>query len=44
MNIYSNILRPCLFRLNAEAAHNLAIAGLRSTPPYVLKTIFGPSP
>jgi len=44
MNIYSNILRPCLFRLNAEAAHNLAIAGLRSTPPFVLKTIFGPSP
>ena len=44
MNIYSDILRPCLFRLNAETAHNFAIAGLRSTPPFVLKTVFGPAP
>ena len=44
MNIYSDILRPLLFRLHAEAAHNLAITGLRVAPPIVLKAVFGPAP
>jgi len=44
MNIYSGILRPCLFRFNAETAHNLAITGLRTTPPFVLRMLFGSAP
>ncbi|MCX6961099.1 MAG: hypothetical protein NTZ08_01400 [Verrucomicrobia bacterium] len=30
--------------LPAEAAHNLAILGLRLTPPSLLRTAFGPTP
>lgn len=37
---YQNILRPLLFRLDAESAHNLAIHLLALTPPAILRTIF----
>jgi dihydroorotate dehydrogenase len=44
MDIYDAILRPLLFQLPAEAAHNLALAGLRFTPRAVLRAAFGPTP
>lgn len=44
MNCYLQILRPLLFCLPAEAAHNLAMAALRLTPSPVLRSIFGPLP
>lgn len=44
MNLYSDILRPCLFRLDPESAHHLALTGLRLTPSPVLRGVFGPSP
>lgn len=44
MNLYSDILRPLLFRLDAEPAHHLALAGLRATPEILLRSLFGPLP
>jgi dihydroorotate dehydrogenase len=44
VDFYRSILRPILFRLPAEAAHNLALAGLRLSPPGLLKKTFGPPP
>ncbi len=44
MNLYHQLLRPLFFRLPAEAAHNLAILGLRLTPPYLLRAAFGATP
>lgn len=44
MNLYHQLLRPFFFMLPAEAAHNLAILGLRLTPPSLLRTAFGPTP
>ncbi len=44
MNIYSGILRPCLFRFDAETAHHLAISGLGLAPAFALKSFFGPTP
>ena len=44
MNCYLQILRPLLFCLPAEAAHNLAMAALRLTPSPVLRSMFGPLP
>jgi dihydroorotate dehydrogenase len=44
MDFYRSILRPLFFRLPAEAAHNLAIAGLRATPETMLKAAFGDTP
>ncbi len=41
MNIYRNIVRPCLFRLEAETAHQLAMTGLGMTPAPVLRALFG---
>lgn len=41
LNIYSDILRPCLFRFDAETAHHLAITGLKITPAPVLRALFG---
>jgi dihydroorotate dehydrogenase len=43
MNIYRNIVRPCLFRLEAETAHRLAMTGLAMTPAPVLRALFGDS-
>ena len=44
MNLYHQLLRPLFFMLPAEAAHNLAILGLRLTPPSLLRAAFGPTP
>lgn len=44
MNCYLQILRPLLFCLPAEGAHNLAMAALRLTPSPVLRSMFGPLP
>jgi len=44
VDLYRAFLRPLLFRLPAEAAHNLALAGLKATPPDLLKKAFGPPP
>ena len=44
MNFYNEILRPFLFSLPAEAAHNLALAGLRLTPRSFLRSGFGAAP
>ena len=44
VNCYLQILRPLLFCLPAEAAHNLAMAALRLTPSPVLRSMFGPLP
>jgi dihydroorotate dehydrogenase len=44
MDLYHSFLRPLLFCLPAEAAHNLALMGLRTTPRLVLKGAFGPAP
>jgi len=41
LNLYTDIVRPCLFRLDAETAHHLALAGLRLTPPGVVRAMFG---
>lgn len=41
MNFYADILRPCLFRLDAETAHHLALTGLKLTPAPVLRALFG---
>ncbi len=38
MNLYTSILRPLLFRLDAETAHHLALALLENTPPALLRT------
>ena len=44
MNIYSDIVRPALFRLDAETAHHIAMTGLRLTPPALLSAVFGKPP
>jgi len=41
LNFYADILRPCLFRLDAETAHHLALTGLKLTPAPVLRALFG---
>jgi len=43
MNLYE-LLKPLLFRLDAEAAHHFAIGGLETAPPFLLKTLFGSAP
>lgn len=43
-NLYSDILRPCLFRLDAETAHHAALTGLRLSPAFFLRGLFGPPP
>jgi dihydroorotate dehydrogenase len=44
MDIYSRLLKPFLFSLPPEAAHHLAIFGLRLTPRSALKWAFGSTP
>ena len=34
MDAYSRLLKPVLFRLDAELAHNLVIAGMRAAVPF----------
>jgi len=44
MDLYSALLRPMLFLLSPEAAHNLALAGLRIAPRAFLRSAFGATP
>jgi len=41
LNLYSDIVRPCLFQLDPETAHCLALAGLKLTPAPVIRALFG---
>ncbi|MFZ4775823.1 MAG: quinone-dependent dihydroorotate dehydrogenase [Terrimicrobiaceae bacterium] len=41
MNLYSDIVRPCLFRFDAETAHHLALTGLKLTPAPLVRAMFG---
>jgi dihydroorotate dehydrogenase len=42
MDAYTALLKPLLFRLDAEVAHNLIIAGLqRVAPPGLLRRLYG---
>ena len=41
MNLYADILRPCLFQFEPETAHHLVLTGLRLTPAPVLRAMFG---
>ncbi|HEU4678751.1 MAG TPA: quinone-dependent dihydroorotate dehydrogenase [Terrimicrobiaceae bacterium] len=41
MNIYATILRPLLFRLDAEEAHHLVLRQLSLFPPALLRLITG---
>lgn len=44
MDPYLTLLRPLLFNLPAEAAHNLAILGLRLSPRGLIRSAFGSRP
>ncbi len=44
MNIYCAILRPLLFRLDAERAHHFVLRQLSLLPPALLRLIFGRIP
>jgi dihydroorotate dehydrogenase len=44
MDVYQAILRPMMFLLPPEAAHHLALAGLRAVPRAALRAVFGPMP
>lgn len=44
MNIYTRILRPLLFSLDAEHAHHLVLRQLSIFPPLLVQTIFGRLP
>jgi dihydroorotate dehydrogenase len=44
VNIYTRILRPFLFSLDAERAHHLALHQLSILPPLVVRMIFGGLP
>lgn len=39
MNLYTSILRPLFFRLDAEKAHHAALALLENTPPAFIRTL-----
>jgi len=41
LNFYSDIVRPCLFQLDPEAAHHLALTGLKLAPTPILRALFG---
>ncbi len=43
MNFYADVLKPLLFRFDAETAHHIALAGLRvgGMAPGILRTAFG---
>jgi dihydroorotate dehydrogenase len=43
MNLYP-LLRPLLFRMDAETAHHFALGALESAPRPLLRTMFGPAP
>ena len=41
LNLYSDIVRPCLFQLDPEIAHHLALTGLKLTPAPLIRALFG---
>lgn len=41
MNLYTAILRPLLFRMDAETAHHFALRQLSLMPPALLRLFFG---
>jgi dihydroorotate dehydrogenase len=41
LDLYTNLIRPALFRFPAETAHHLALTGLRLTPAPLLRGMFG---
>jgi dihydroorotate dehydrogenase len=41
MSFYSSLLRPLLFRMDAETAHHFALRQLAAFPPALLRTMFG---
>jgi dihydroorotate dehydrogenase len=41
VSLYQNLLRPLLFSLPAETAHNISIAALAATPRPLLRALFG---
>ncbi len=41
MSLYESILRPLLFRLDAEAAHHLALGQLANLPPGLIRSLLG---
>ncbi len=41
MNLYTDIVRPCLFRFDAETAHHMALTGLKLTPAPLVRAMFG---
>lgn len=41
MNLYTNVLRPCLFRLDAETAHHLTLDHLAWMPPSLVRGLVG---
>ena len=43
MNLYSSIVRPLLFRMDAERAHHLALDILSSVPTGILRMLFSPA-
>ncbi len=44
MNLYTSLLRPLLFRLDAEHAHHFALRMLAVTPSALLRMVFGAPP
>jgi dihydroorotate dehydrogenase len=44
VNIYTRILRPFLFKLDAERAHHLMLRQLSMLPPLLVRMIFGRLP
>ena len=41
MNLYTDIVRPGLFRFHAETAHHIALTGLKLTPAPLVRALFG---
>jgi len=41
LNLYTDIVRPCLFGFDPEAAHHLALAGLKLAPAPLVRALFG---
>lgn len=43
MNVYE-LLRPLLFRMDAETAHHFALGALEAAPAFALRAVFGSAP
>jgi len=41
LNLYTDIVRPGLFRFHAETAHHIALTGLKLTPAPLVRALFG---